>query len=974
MTLSELDDKRCLAQSLAVRLKEAERRGKEHAVLNNRLEERTKQLDKTYTRLAKSFPGRVVLLSLRAWDKAMKPLSGVKHGFARFVRDRLKPIARYVFKHTPILSGWYKRRIDRLNAQARQRRAQQRQLPDYAYVPQEEFEAGTDRGFLDAVKPLLNDIPQSNGQRYYEPSRFRVALIADEFFRDSIVTAADFQYLSPESWERTLPGCDMLLFVSTWSGERDEWRLVATPNSSTHPIAHQIIRYCHRNGIPVVFYCKEDPPNYEHFQPLARCCDAILTSCEEVVERYRADCQTNQVGTLRFCVNPQIHNPVGSRGANRRAGVLFAGSWMVKYPHRLELLRMLLGGVIASGEPLKIIDRNYCHKHPDYRFDEVFWPYISPSVNHKTLQLLHKLYGWAININSVQFSKTMFANRGYELQALGVSMISNYSLGMNRCLPGIAISGSSDEVARILTRTPPDELYEQQMMGVRAVMTGETCYDRIGTILSMAGLPYSPTVRSVAVVADRDTAHIRAMFDSQTLGEKTLLFEDAVTPEALAAYDIVAFFSDDMEYELFYLEDMVNAFKYTDSDYITKDAYASGDTLHEGKEHDYVTVMGSKYRSVFWRASFPERALLDMRGSMTLPRGYAIDRLHYNSEAQTRLPPRVQEPLISVIVPVMNDGYTLYSKAFASLLRSSLFERTQVILVDDGSTDGKTVHLLRWLEKRYANVECFFLGKGWSGGVARARGKGLEMARAAYVACLNPGDESVGDGLQKCYEEIIRTGCEFAVGSARCLGRDEVLENYAERFFTEGRPDAANLKAFLADKLQFAPIRVGAMLIDRDVALRSHITQPVQITEAGEEDALFCWRLFMNARDVRAIPDVVHVHYLTDDEMENPPADPDAFQRLLLIAQRRRDTLAQYDLMARYLSNRFSHSFREEVLNRLRHAKRKDGETAARVAFDIGRLYGESYSGQDPVVASFWALCEAGDFQGAYNSLLTAED
>ena len=48
--------------------------------------------------------------------------------------------------------------------------------------------------------------------------------------------------------------------------------------------------------------------------------------------------------------------------------------------------------------------------------------------------------------------------------------------------------------------------------------------------------------------------------------------------------DIVAFFDEGISYGVFYLEDMVNAFKYTACDYVSKVAYVEGERIVEGGE------------------------------------------------------------------------------------------------------------------------------------------------------------------------------------------------------------------------------------------------------------------------------------------------------------------------------------------------------------------------------------------------------
>ena len=48
-----------------------------------------------------------------------------------------------------------------------------------------------------------------------------------------------------------------------------------------------------------------------------------------------------------------------------------------------------------------------------------------PAIDYAELLRIHKLYDWAVNINTVKHSETMFAARVYELQAMGNLLISN---------------------------------------------------------------------------------------------------------------------------------------------------------------------------------------------------------------------------------------------------------------------------------------------------------------------------------------------------------------------------------------------------------------------------------------------------------------------------------------------------------------------------------------------------------------------
>lgn len=87
-------------------------------------------------------------------------------------------------------------------------------------------------------------------------------------------------------------------------------------------------------------------------------------------------------------------------------------------------------------------------------------------------------------------------------------------------------------------------------------------------------------------------------------------------------------------------------------------------------------------------------------------------------------------PLVSIIIPTWNRRQ-LVQEAIASVL-SQDYEEREVIVIDDGSTDGTEEALRRLPSVRYhaqANQ-----------GVSRARNRGLELAHGAFICFLDSDD------------------------------------------------------------------------------------------------------------------------------------------------------------------------------------------------------------------------------------------
>lgn len=489
-----------------------------------------------------------------------------------------------------------------------------------------------DTNYFQNIRKEVEAIPESNGEKYYVPYQIPVAIIADEFLYNSFKDIADFKYITPENYITVCEEVELLLIVTAWRGLHNEWRFMGTEGSNANQIVYEVIRYYREKGKKIVFYSKEDPPNYQHFLPIARQCDIIFTSAVEKIEAYRRDCGNDRVYLMKFGVNPVYHNPVGCRLKKRKNEVIFSGSWVKKYPDRIKEQEMIFDGVLDAGRKLKIIDRNFEMDNWGFLFPLKFYRYISPSIDHKHLQKVHKLYDWAINMNSVRNSRTMFANRIYELQAAGNLILSNESLGVREQFKEVQIVENKEDVIAALNAFDDEEVYRRQVAGIRRIMRSETNFDRVGELLQNSGYEVCQPIRKVAVLAEKITEKIKKDFEKQTYPHKVLLEMGKDVEKKLDECAMVAVWNENSQYEAFYLEDMVNGFKYTDCAYITKDSFISNGELNSGIEHNYVDHIRNVYATVFWKNAIDYMKIIQMaRDSEQIcaKNGYSIDHFNY---------------------------------------------------------------------------------------------------------------------------------------------------------------------------------------------------------------------------------------------------------------------------------------------------------------------------------------------------------
>src|SRR5699024_12499930 len=96
---------------------------------------------------------------------------------------------------------------------------------------------------------------------------------------------------------------------------------------------------------------------------------------------------------------------------------------------------------------------------------------LTPAISHPQLLDIQRLVDVSINLNSVQSSASMFANRAIELQAQGTYVLSNYNVGLNSRYPHVHVSNGVIDTLAALDSLAKKQLRENQAAGIRAVFT-----------------------------------------------------------------------------------------------------------------------------------------------------------------------------------------------------------------------------------------------------------------------------------------------------------------------------------------------------------------------------------------------------------------------------------------------------------------------------------------------------------------------
>lgn len=789
-------------------------------------------------------------------------------------------------------------------------------------IPQQNFE------LYENFANLTEKISESNGSSYYKKADLTIGIITDEFMYNYYKDSAHFLAIGHDNYKELVDnaGLDLLIYVSCWRGMyNNDWY-----GDELHGEIPGVIRYANDRNITTIFQTIEDPTNYERYLPIAKECDYIFTTDKDCIPKYKVDTGNCNVFLLEYGVNPAFHNPIGMRKKYEesmqskydRSSVFFAGSWMDRYKNRCRDITLIFNGVLDSGTNLVVADRNVEVKLPGYKFPKRFRPFVIPAIDHTALQKVHKLFDFNVNINTVQDSSTMCAMRVYELQALGCLMLSNYSLAVSEIFPGLFMINNREEVGEILKKYSEIDLYQMQVENLRDVMTDKTVFDRLNYIFEKCGVNYVFPEQSVIVLCEEKTEHICYMFEQQKYDKKTLMTMEQYRFSGTSD-GFIACFRDDYEYDEYYLTDMLNAFKYCDVDYVTKDATCIG------AEYDFIEGKADIYVSVFKSTCFSH--ISELYDDKVQGKGFRLDPFGVNESR--RLTGDRKE--IAVIIPIYNNGRYLQGRCFRSLLRSSVFDKMQIYLIDDGSDDEETLAVIRKLENRYDNVTTYFFDQGGSGSAARPRNKGIEISKEPYVTYLDPDNEAISDGYAKLYEKIQQTDVDMAFGAIFMRATSEKLMRIGYLFQDRLIKNPRDL--LIAENFRSQSIQ--ACMIKRSLITEHSLQNP---EGAFGEDTFFFHELMLNAQYVYYLNEPIHMYYAQRLNSSINDVGSSFFQKSFILEKYQRAQLEKYELVEEYIERKLDYFTINWYIEKLSDCRPDERESCIDVIDQIVKLYGKT--------------------------------
>jgi glycosyltransferase involved in cell wall biosynthesis len=772
------------------------------------------------------------------------------------------------------------------------------------------------------------------------------------FYKDVF---SEVHYLSPTNYESvfTSTSLDAVIYVTCWKGiDNEEWRGAKFRERPAQAL-DAIIKIARQTGAKLIFQSIEDPSNFEYFLPIAKKFDYIFTSDVDTIGNYKNECGHDRVFYGEYGANPILNNPIGSQRQKLNAA-FFAGSWAGRYQERCEDMVTVLDSVLSSGGRLIIADRNFGTKSKDLCYPERFQSSLIPPVEHELLQSMHKLFRYSLNFNSIKNSPTMCAMRVYEMQAMGVGIMSNYARSVFNRFPEIRIVPWAQDLTAAFEAATGFEEYRANMEMVRNVLNDKTSFDITARMMSAVGLGASAEpLPVIGVIGEPNDAAVWANFDRQKYGARVLVspadVSDTASWKAFAQKHAIAYFTwftGDDEYEENYLGDLINAFKYTAARYVTRLAWFNGQSFCDGLQHEYTDVIGGKARTLFAAEEFSPVEFADLlphENVTGVSGGYAIDpfELNYIRYAESLRPAEEPVPELSVIVPVYNNGRFLKSKCIASLQRNRMWPKIEVLLVDDGSTDSDTLSIVKALTREHANIKVFAFADGGSGSASRPRNKGIEIANAPLISFLDPDNEiSPGgyDTLCAVYHEAVERVSSVSFVSGYHVKVEEraktIGKHSAKRMHIVDDPKGTFL---LSGKFPVIPTQPA--VITRQVFDNPKFRF---VERSAGQDTLFGWELLCETERGVFTDSAYLIYYAQRSDSVTNVIDSRYFEKKLVLEKAQVLMLKRQGLLDVYLRHHYDRFMRDWYFPKLTLVSDPvEYERSSSILKEIAELYGQ---------------------------------
>ncbi|WP_455581611.1 glycosyltransferase family 2 protein [Dysosmobacter sp.] len=236
---------------------------------------------------------------------------------------------------------------------------------------------------------------------------------------------------------------------------------------------------------------------------------------------------------------------------------------------------------------------------------------------------------------------------------------------------------------------------------------------------------------------------------------------------------------------------------------------------------------------------------------------------------------------ISVIVPVYNTEKYL-RRCIDSILNQT-YEALEVILVDDGSTDGSGAVCDEYAEKD-ARVRVIHQKNG---GISAARNAGIDAASGQYIAFIDSDDYLFPTMYGKLFESLQKTKADIAVCQWQYEMADgrQVVEKEKIDASLYGKKSAADFAAYL---YRSGSYENGVVVSTWNKLYRCEVFQNLRFQGRLYEDDEISGIIFSHPYSVVVLEEQLYIYCQNPDSLTNKPFSQERLAFLSILDKRSR--------------------------------------------------------------------------------------
>ncbi len=328
-----------------------------------------------------------------------------------------------------------------------------------------------------------------------QPGKFgqlKLALVADHFTTRCLSEECRVRHVTPSNYLDVIGSWrpDLLFVESVFHGTGGCWRyrVARQPKYlrlSKPKAIFNVVKFARLQGIPTVFWNKDDGAFFMDFIDVAKEFDYVFTTDKECIERYRRHVPpTVPVNTLAMPYQPVFHNFTGFNFTRNEA--CFLGSYYRRILNeRRRFLDMVFDICEETNLRLNVFDRNQGRfsRHFEFRFPKRSQLCLHDKVPHRETAQIYKSHAVSLNVNSVTDSGTMYSRRLLEILACGGIAVTNPSPAVDLYFRDYChVVSTRDEARELFSRLrhgPSREDMERAAAGAMYVRENHTWAHRL---------------------------------------------------------------------------------------------------------------------------------------------------------------------------------------------------------------------------------------------------------------------------------------------------------------------------------------------------------------------------------------------------------------------------------------------------------------------------------------------------------------